>query len=145
VLGSLRDDAGLFRNRQGAADVAESREKNGQTGEKAQLACTVLASFRKRKPTLDCGANLIAVSLGEHRRLRQRFLKDHLLSGAAAGVVERGQRPFTPTPAFLQQRQSKEQRRRPGDEFDADRDIATVRQRPSERRPHIADMRSVSR
>src|SRR6202041_2316628 len=117
VLGSLRDDAAVFRNRQGAADVAKPYEKEVQTGEKAQLACAVLASFRKRKSTLDCGANLIAVSAGEHRRLRQGFLKNHLLSGAAAGVVERRQRPFTPTPAFLQQRQSKEQRRRRGGEF----------------------------
>src|SRR6202051_4828898 len=31
VLGSLRDDARLFRNRQGAADVANPREKDGQT------------------------------------------------------------------------------------------------------------------
>src|SRR5271156_1199919 len=46
VLGSLRDDAGLFRDRQGAADVAESREKNVQTGEKAELTCMVLEGFR---------------------------------------------------------------------------------------------------
>ena len=46
VLGSQRDDASLFRNRQGAADVANPREKDGQTGEKAQLARTVLESFR---------------------------------------------------------------------------------------------------
>ena len=45
VLGSLRDDARLFRNRQGAADVANPREKDGQTGEKA-LARRVLESFR---------------------------------------------------------------------------------------------------
>ena len=67
------------------------------------------------------------------------------MSGVSAGVVERGQRPFTPTPAFLEQRQSDEQGHRPGSEFDANGDIARVRQRPSERRPHIADMRGVSR
>src|ERR1700756_59536 len=144
VLGSLRDDASLFRDRQGAADVAKSREKDGQTEEKAQLAPTVPASFRKRKSTLEFGTNLIAVTPGEHRRHRQGFLKNHLPSGASAGVVERGQRPFTPTPAFPEQRQSEEQRRRPGGEFDADRGIAVVRQRPSERRPHIADMSGVS-
>src|SRR3984885_2641791 len=42
VLGSLRDDAGLFRDRQGAADVAKPREKDGQTEEKARLASKVL-------------------------------------------------------------------------------------------------------
>jgi hypothetical protein len=124
VLGNLRDDAGLFRDRQGAADVAKSREKTGQTDEKAQLAYTVLESFRERKSTLDCGANLIGVTPGEHRRHRQDFLKNQLLSGASARVVERGQCPFTPTPAFLEQRQSREQRRCPGGEFDAGRDIA---------------------
>ena len=82
---------------------------------------------------------------GEHRQQRQGFLKNHLLSGVAAGAVGRGQRPFTPPPALLEQRQSDEQWRRPGGEFDADRGIAMVRQRPSERRPHIADMRGVSR
>jgi hypothetical protein len=46
LLGSLRDDASLFRNRQGAADVANPSEKDGQTGEKAQLARRVLESFR---------------------------------------------------------------------------------------------------
>src|ERR1700735_5552078 len=46
VLGSLRDDASLFRNRQGAAEVANPREKDGQTGEKSQLTRTVLESFR---------------------------------------------------------------------------------------------------
>ena len=46
VLGSLRDDAALFRDRQSAADVAKPREKDGQTGEKGQLARTVLESFR---------------------------------------------------------------------------------------------------
>src|SRR5580693_3333514 len=100
----------------------------------------VLESFRKRKSTFDCGANMIAVTPGEHRRQRQGFLKNHLLSGASAGRVESGQRPFTPTPTFLEQRQSDEQGRRPGGEFDADRGIAMVRQRPSKRRPHVADM-----
>jgi hypothetical protein len=108
VLGSLRDDADLLRDRQGAADVAEPREKNVQTEEKAQLARRVLESFRKCKPTLEFGANLIAVTSGEHRRYRQGFLKDHLLSGATAGVIERGQRPFTPTHTFLQQPPSDE-------------------------------------
>jgi flavodoxin len=41
--------------------------------------------------------------IGEHRRHRQGFLKNHLLSGASADVVESGQRLFTPTPAFLDQ------------------------------------------
>src|ERR1700747_1328638 len=79
VLDNLRDDTGLFRDRQGAADVPKSREKTGQTDEKAQLAYTVLESFRKRKSTLDCGANLIGVTPGEHRRHRQDFLKNQLL------------------------------------------------------------------
>ena len=70
VLGSLRDDAALLRDRQGAADVAESCEENVQTGEKAQLACTVRERVRKRKSTFDCGANLIAVTPGEYRRQR---------------------------------------------------------------------------
>jgi hypothetical protein len=109
------------------------------------LACTVLESFREREPTLKFSANLIAVTPGKHRRHRQGFLKNHLLSGASAGVGERGQRPFAPTPAFLEQRQSNEQGCRPGGEFDAERDVATVGQRPSERCPHVADMRSVSR
>jgi hypothetical protein len=54
------------------------------------LAPAVLERFRKRKSTLEVGANLIAVSAGKHRRQRQGFLKNHLLSGASAGVVERG-------------------------------------------------------
>jgi hypothetical protein len=104
VLGSLRDDAGLFRDRQGVADVANPREKDGQTEEKAQLASTVLVSFRKRKPTLDCGANLICLTPGVHRRKPQGFLKDHFLSGPTAGVVESGQRPVAPSSAFFKQR-----------------------------------------
>src|ERR1700723_2978 len=145
LLGSLRDDAGLFRDRQGAADVAKPYEKEVQTGENAQLAPTVLESFRQRKSTFEFGTDLIAVAPGEHRRHRQGFLKDHLLSGASAGVVEGGLCPFAPTPAFPEQRQSEEQRRRPGGKFDADRSIAMVGQRPSERHPHVADMRRVSR
>ena len=109
------------------------------------MAPTVLERFRKRQSKLEFSANLIAVTPGEHRRQRQGFPKKHLLSGAAAGVVEHGQRPFTPTPAFPEQRQSDEQRRRRGGEFDAGHDIAMVGQRPSERRPHVADMRGVSR
>src|SRR5258708_7446163 len=100
VLDNLRDDTGLFRDRQGAADVTKSREKTGQTDEKAQLAYTVLESFRKRKSTLDCGANLIGVTPGEHRRHRQDFLKNQLLSAAAPRPAERGQPPFTPPPPF---------------------------------------------
>src|SRR6202041_1196056 len=42
VLGGPRDDAGLFRDRQGAADVAKPRYKDGQTEEKAQLARRIL-------------------------------------------------------------------------------------------------------
>jgi hypothetical protein len=91
------------------------------------------------------GANLIAVAPGEHGRHRQSFPKNHLLSGAAAGVVESRQRPFARTPAFLEQQQSDEEGRRPIGEFDANRDIATLGQRPSERRSHVADMQSVSR
>jgi Transposase DDE domain len=109
------------------------------------LARTVLECFRERKPTLEFGANLIVVAPGKHRRHRQGLPKNHLLSGAATDVVERAQRPFTPTPAFLEQRQSEEQGCRPSGEFDADRDIAIVRQRPSQRRPHVADVRRVSR
>src|SRR5271156_5231615 len=105
----------------------------------------VLETFRKRKSTLVFGANLIGVTPGEHRRQRQGFLKKHLVPSASAGVVKRGQCPFTPTPAFHQQPQSDEQWRRPSGEFDADRDIAMVRQSPSERRPDVADMRGVSR
>src|SRR5271154_2774501 len=48
VLGSLRNDAGLFRDRQGAADVAKPKHGNDQTGKKAQLPLTLLESFRKR-------------------------------------------------------------------------------------------------
>src|SRR5580693_1201557 len=145
LLGSLRDDAGLFRNRQGAADVAKPYEKEVQTEEKAQLAPTVLESFRQRKSTFEFGTDLIAETLGKHRRQRQNLLKNHLLSGASAGIVESGLCPFAPTPAFLQQRQSDEQGRRPGGKFDADRSIAMVGQRPSERHPRVADMRRVSR
>src|SRR3984957_14007302 len=145
VLGSLRDDAGLFRDRQGAADVAAPYEKEVQTGEKAQLTPTVLESFRQRKSTFEFGTDLIAETLGKHRRQRQNLLKNHLLSGASAGIVESGLCPFAPTPAFLQQRQSDEQGRRPGGKFDADSSIAMVGQRPSERHPHVADMRRVSR
>src|SRR5271154_4077069 len=111
----------------------------------AQLAPTVLESFRKRKSTLKFGAGPIGVPPGEHRRLRQGFLKNHLLSGASAGIVESGLCPFAPTPAFLQQRQSDEQGRPPGGKFYADRSIAMVGQRPSERHPHVAYMRRVSR
>jgi hypothetical protein len=81
VLGGLHDDAGPFRDSQGAVDVTESREKNVQAGEKAQLTCAALAGFRKRKPTLDRGTNLIAVASGVHRRQRQGFLTYHLLFG----------------------------------------------------------------
>ena len=88
--GSLRDDAALFRDRQGAADVAKSAEKEVQTDEKAQLARLIFKSLRKRKSTLEFGANLIAVSAGVHRRPRQGFLKNHLLSRASSDVVERG-------------------------------------------------------
>ena len=144
VLGSPCNNAGLFRDRQGAADVAESRETEVQTGKKTQLARTILERFCKRESTLEFDAHLVAIAPGEHRRQCQSFLEDHLLSGASAGVVKRGQCPFTPTPAFIKQRQSDEQRRRPGGEFNSDRNIATVGQRPSERRPHVADMRSVS-
>ena len=66
VLGGLRDDAGLFRDRQGAADVAKPYEKEVQTGEKAQLASTVLESFRQRKSTFEFGTDLIAVAPGKH-------------------------------------------------------------------------------
>src|SRR5580704_12640752 len=120
VLGSVRGDAALFCDRQGAADVAKAHQKEVQTGEKAELACTVLEGLRKRKPSLDCGTNLIAVTPGEHRRKRQGFPKNHLVPGATAGVVESGQRPFTPSPAFSEQRESEEQRRGPGSECDAD-------------------------
>ena len=109
------------------------------------MACTILERFRKRKSTLYCGVNLIVVTPGVHRRQRQGFLKNHLQSGASAGVVESGQCPFAPSPAFVKQRQSDEQARRPGGEFDADRDIAMVGQRPSERRPDVANMWSVPR
>ena len=86
----------------------------------------VLESFRKRKSTFEFGTDLIGVPPGEHRQQRQGFLKNHLLSGAAAGAVESGQRAFTPPPALLEKRQSDEQWRRPGGEFDADRGIAMV-------------------
>src|SRR5580698_4428808 len=100
VLGSLRDGAAPFRDRHGVTQVAESCKKNVQTDEKAKLARRILERFRQRKPAVVFGANLIAVTPGEHRRQRQGFLKNHLLSGASAGRVEGGQRPFTPTPAF---------------------------------------------
>jgi hypothetical protein len=67
VLGNLRDDVSLFRDRQRAADVTKPHKKEVQTGEKAQLARPILKSLRERKPTLDRGTNLIAVSSGEHR------------------------------------------------------------------------------
>ena len=107
------------------------QKKEIQTGEKLQLARTVLERFRKYKATLDCGTNLFAVSLGEHRRYRQRLLKDQLLPGAAAGVVEGGQRPFTPTPAFLEQGQSDENGAAQRGEFDPDGNVAVVGERPS--------------
>src|SRR5271167_5254987 len=100
VLGSPRDGAAPFRDRHGVAEVAESCEKYVQTDEKAKLARRILERFRQRKPALVFGANLIAVTHGEHRRQCQGFLKNHLVSGASAGRVESGQRPFTPTPAF---------------------------------------------
>ena len=40
--GSLRDDTALFRDHQGAADVAKSAKKEVQTDEKAQLARPIL-------------------------------------------------------------------------------------------------------
>ena len=67
LLGSLRDDASLFRDRQGASNVTKSAKKQVQTDEKAQLARPILKGFRKRKSTLEVGANLIAVSAGKHR------------------------------------------------------------------------------
>src|SRR5579863_4291823 len=88
VLGSPCNNAGLFCDRQGAADVAEPRETEVQTGKKTQLAGTILERFRKREATLEFDANLVAVAPGEHRRQRQSFLEDHLLSGASAGVVK---------------------------------------------------------
>ena len=68
VLGSLRDGAALFRNGQGAAEIAGSQQKEVQAGDKAKLAPTVLESFRKRNSTLERGADLVAVTPGEHRR-----------------------------------------------------------------------------
>jgi hypothetical protein len=68
MLGSLRDDAGLFRNRQRASNVTKSAKKEVQTHKKAQLAPPFVKSFGKRKSTLEFGPNLIAVTSGEHRR-----------------------------------------------------------------------------
>ena len=62
--------------RVGYAGVATSRKKEVQTGENAQLACTVRESFRQLKSTLAICANLIAVPPGEHRRRRQSFLEE---------------------------------------------------------------------
>ncbi len=109
------------------------------------MAHLILTCFRERESELVLGANLVAVTSAEHRRHRQGLLKNHLQPGAAAGIVESGQCAFTPTPAFPEQRQFDEQCRRPGGELDADSDIATARQRPSERRPHVADMPSIPR
>jgi hypothetical protein len=74
VLAGLRDDPSLFCDRQGVVEVAESREKNVQTDEKAKLARRILESFRKRKSALEFDANLIAVPPGEHRRQCEGFL-----------------------------------------------------------------------
>jgi hypothetical protein len=68
VLGSLRNKAGLFRDRQGASDVAKSRKTEIQTGKKTQLARPILERFRERESTLEFDTNLIAVSPREHRR-----------------------------------------------------------------------------
>ena len=64
ALGGLRHDATLFRDRQGATNVAKPQKRYVQTGEKAQLACSVLERFRQRKPTLEFGARPIGVPPG---------------------------------------------------------------------------------
>jgi hypothetical protein len=55
-------------NNQCAAEIANSREENVQTCKKLQLMIPVLEGFRKRYSALDCGANLVTVSFGKHRR-----------------------------------------------------------------------------
>src|SRR5580698_6057911 len=88
VLSALSDDAALFGKRCGAAEVAKAWEKIVQTGEKLRLVQWVLKSLRECKPTLDRSTNLVVAPAGEHQRQRQRFLKNHLLAGASAGVIE---------------------------------------------------------
>src|SRR5260370_24298400 len=96
VFSRPSDHDSPFCNGQCAAEVANSREENVQTGKKLQLMVPVLEGFRKRYSTLDCGANLVTVSFGEHRRYRQSLLENHLPSDPAAGGVEPGQRPLAP-------------------------------------------------
>src|SRR5258707_14009639 len=68
VFSRPSDRGPLFCNGQRAAEVANSREENVQTGKKLQLMVPVLEGVRKRYSALDCGANLVTVSSGEHRR-----------------------------------------------------------------------------
>ncbi len=66
VLGCPSDRNPLFCDGQCAAEVANSREEDVQTGEKLQLMIPVLEGLRKGKSPLDCCANLVTVSFGEH-------------------------------------------------------------------------------
>src|ERR1700744_2162914 len=72
-------------------------------------------------------------------------MKDHLLSGATLCVIETGERSFTPPVALLEQRQSDEQGCRRSSKLHANGDVAIGRECPFERRPHIANVRSVFR
>src|SRR5882762_1214534 len=68
AFGRPSDREPLLCNAQCATEVANSCKENVQTGKKLQLMLPVLEGLRKRKCALDCGANLVTVSFGEHRR-----------------------------------------------------------------------------
>src|SRR5580693_4879419 len=128
VLGGLRDDAAPLGQRQGAAEVATTDEKELQTSKKAQLPRTVFEHFRKLQSTPDSVPNLVAMPFGEHRRQCECVLQNHLRSGATAHDVESRQRPFAPASAFLEQGQTDEKRRRPRGKLNPDSNIAMIRE-----------------
>jgi hypothetical protein len=62
------DRAPPFCNGQRAAEIANSRKENVQTGKKLKLMIPIFERLRKRKSALDCSANLVTVSFAEHQR-----------------------------------------------------------------------------
>jgi hypothetical protein len=115
-----------------------------QAERKLQVVPTVPERLLKSKCTFNRGTNLIAVSRGIHRRQGKAFLKYHLLPGATGTIFQTGKRPLAPPGALFEQRQTNQERCRPSSELYAKGDIPIVRERPLERRPHVADMPGVS-
>ncbi len=98
----------------------------------------VVQILSQRKSSFDCGANLVAVALGEHRGKRHRLLQDHLRSCVAGRLVNKGESPLAIAAAFVEQRQSNEQRCCAGGQFYGQGSIAMIGERPIQGRSHGA-------